>query len=305
MRTILRPLFAVTVATSLPHALAHAGSPSSPTPQTRTYVSGLGSDNNSCTVSSPCKSFQAALALTITGGEIYVLDSADYGPVTINKAVTITSEGALAEVQASTGTAITINAGANDIVYLRGLSIDGGNSGVIGIKFTAGKSLNIQKSAIRSFTNSGISFTPTGASTLIVSDSVFSNNTGNGILVAASGSSAVSGAVNRVTASGNGVGVLASGTGANVTIIDTVESNNNYGVGGNSSSLMIRNSTLTNNTIGIASDNSAIARIGQSTLTANGIDWQATNGGQLQSYGNNNVNGNAVDGLATSTVALQ
>jgi hypothetical protein len=41
---------------------------------------------------------QRALALTIAGGEIYVLNSANYGAVTINKAVTITSEGAVVGV---------------------------------------------------------------------------------------------------------------------------------------------------------------------------------------------------------------
>src|SRR5262245_62890527 len=73
------------------------------TPQMRTYVSGLGNDNNPCTASSPCSTFQAALALTLAGGTIYVLDSANYGPVTINKALTITSEGAMAGVLATTG----------------------------------------------------------------------------------------------------------------------------------------------------------------------------------------------------------
>jgi hypothetical protein len=40
----------------------------------RTYVSGLGSDNSTCTVSQPCRTLKVALALTAPGGEIYVLD---------------------------------------------------------------------------------------------------------------------------------------------------------------------------------------------------------------------------------------
>jgi hypothetical protein len=85
-------------------------------PQMRTYVAGNGADNNPCTDVAPCKTFNAALALTMAGGEIFVLDSADYGPVTITKSVTITSEGAVAGVLATSGAAITINAGANDVV---------------------------------------------------------------------------------------------------------------------------------------------------------------------------------------------
>src|SRR5262245_28938050 len=73
------------------------------TPQMRTYVSGVGKDSNPCTASSPCKTFQAAMALTVAGGEIYVLDSADYGAVTIDKPVSITSEGAMAGVLATSG----------------------------------------------------------------------------------------------------------------------------------------------------------------------------------------------------------
>src|SRR5262249_33890761 len=68
--------------------------------QTRTYVSGTGYDGNPCTVSQPCRTLQKAVTATAAGGEIYVLNSADYSPVTINKSVTITSEGAVAGVRA-------------------------------------------------------------------------------------------------------------------------------------------------------------------------------------------------------------
>src|SRR3954454_17861644 len=111
--------------------------PPSPTPLMRTYVSGLGSDGNPCTAASPCATFQAALALTLAGGEIFVLNSANYGPVTINKGLTITSEGAVAGILATSGAAITINAGPNDAVNLRGLGLDGANSGTVGIQFTS------------------------------------------------------------------------------------------------------------------------------------------------------------------------
>ena len=170
------------------HVAAYGAPPSSaPTPQTRTYVSGTGSDNNPCTVSSPCKTFQAALALTLAGGEIFVLSSANYGAVTINKAVSITSEGAVAGVLATSGAAVVISAGPNDVVNLRGLDVDGGNSGVTGIQFSSGQSLNIQKPTVRNFTNSGISFTPNGSSTLSASDIVVAGNANNGILVSSGG----------------------------------------------------------------------------------------------------------------------
>src|SRR5262245_7163874 len=284
-------------------AVAQAAPPTAPTPQIRTYVSGVGNDSNSCSVSSPCKTFQAALALTVAGGEIYVLNSANYGAVIINKAVTITSEGAVAGVLATSGVGITISAGATDVVNLRGLDIDGGNSGSIGIQFSSGQALIIQKSVIRGFATSGINFAPSGTGTIFVSDTAISNN-GTGIAVGSNGS-AVSGALTRITASGNGVGILTSGANANVTITDTVAGNNNYGIGASSSAVMVQNSTVSNNAVGIAADQAAIVRVGQSTITANNTGWQSTNNGQVQSYGTNNVTGNSSDGAITSTVALQ
>ena len=291
------------------HVAALAGKPTqnttTATPQMRTYVSGLGSDSNPCTVSSPCRNFQAALALTIAGGEIFVLNSADYGPLTIGKAVSITSEGATAGVMATSGVGIVINAGASDVINLRGLVVDGANTGTTGMQFNSGQSLNIQKTTVRGFTNSGISFAPNGAAKLFVTDTVVTGNGNNGILVASNSSSAVSGLLNRVSASANGVGVFANGGAVSLTMTDTVAGNNTYGVGATSSAVMVRNSTLSNNSIGVAADQSGVIRVGQSTITANGTGWTSQNGGQVESYGNNNVNGNTTDGTLTTTLALQ
>ena len=46
-------------------------------------------DANTCSLAAPCRTFAAALGQTNAGGEIVVLDSAGYGPMTINKAVSI------------------------------------------------------------------------------------------------------------------------------------------------------------------------------------------------------------------------
>jgi hypothetical protein len=157
---------------------------------------------------------------------------------------------------------------------------------------------------VRNFKNSGISFAPNGSSSLFITDTTVTNNGNNGISVTSNGS-AVSGSINRVTTSGNSVGILAYGANASVTIIDTVAGNNSYGIGASSAAVMVRNCTVSNNAIGIAADQAAIVRVGQSTVTANGTGWQATNGGQVVSYSNNNVAGNTTDGTVTSTVALQ
>jgi len=297
LRPLMRQMMMILLLSGVAKAQVHTAST---VPQMRTFVSGLGSDTNPCTAASPCKTFTAALALTMAGGEIYVLNSANYGAVTISKAVTITSEGAVAGVLATSGAGLTIKAGAGDAINLRGLDIDGGNSGATGIQFVSGGALSIQKSVVRGFSSSGIAFTPTGASALFVSDTTVTNNHNNGILVTGT----VNGALNRMTASGNGVGIFVSGTGVNLTLTDVVATNNSYGLGAHASVVMSRNSTISSNAVGIAADQSAIVRVSQSTVTANGTGLQTTSGGQVVSFGNNNFSGNNTDGAATSTVAL-
>jgi hypothetical protein len=99
----------------------------------RTWVSGKGTDSGACPVTAPCRTFAFALTQTASGGEIDVLDPAGYGTVTINQAISIVNDGVgVAAIGASSGNAITINAGASDSVHLRGLTIEGLGSGVNG-----------------------------------------------------------------------------------------------------------------------------------------------------------------------------
>jgi len=310
MRNVTLSLVRTMIILASLHGGAEAASP-----QMRTYVSGTGKDSNPCTESLPCKTFQAALALTLAGGEIFVLDSANYGAVTINKAVTITSEGAIAGVLATSGTGIQISAGPSDVVNLRGLDVDGGNTGTYGILFDSGQALNIQKSTIRNFTDSGIrAGTSTGTNSLVVSDTAVTNNGRYGIVVSPAGSGAVKGALTRVVALANGLatngfGIYVFGadtTGeVSVTAADSVLNNNYYGAAAMAGALTIRNSTVTNNGVGILANARAFVRVGQSTLTGNFLGWSALNGGVLQSFVTNNVSGNQTDGTASSTLALQ
>jgi hypothetical protein len=140
------------------------------------------------------------------------------------------------------------------------------------------------------------------------------NNGHYGIVVAPSGSGAVKGALTRVVAVGNGlatngVGIFVFGTDSSgavaVTLTDTVVNNNYYGAGAMAGALMIRNSTVTNNGVGIHANARAVVRVGQSTLTANLVGWEALNGGLLQSFGTNNLAGNWTDGASSGTLNLQ
>src|SRR5215813_9505922 len=81
---------------------------------TRVFVSGGGSDNNACTITKPCRNFQAAHNAVAPGGEIDVLDPAGYGTLTITKAIAIQGHG-IAGITAPSGLiGITIRAAATD-----------------------------------------------------------------------------------------------------------------------------------------------------------------------------------------------
>jgi hypothetical protein len=92
---------------------------------TRTFVSGKGKDAGTCALASPCPTFAFAIAQTAAGGELDVLDSADYGTLTIDKSISIVNDGAgVAAIPAVPFVdAITIKAGRLDSVNLRGLTI--------------------------------------------------------------------------------------------------------------------------------------------------------------------------------------
>src|SRR5437868_9407499 len=92
---------------------------------TRTWVSGVGDDANPCSRTAPCKTFAGAISKTAASGEINCIDPGGFGAVTITKSITISCEGVTAGVLASFTNGITVNVTSTDIVYLRGLDIEG------------------------------------------------------------------------------------------------------------------------------------------------------------------------------------
>lgn len=124
----------------------------------RTFVASSGSDANPCSLALPCRSFAAALIQTSGGGEIVVLDSAGYGTVVVDKAVTITApDGVYAGITVPAGsTGILVSASATDDVLLRGLSITGQGGGV-GIKLASAATLLVDRCVIRAFAFPGFS----------------------------------------------------------------------------------------------------------------------------------------------------
>jgi hypothetical protein len=294
----------------------------------QTWVSATsGSDANPCTRSSPCLTFAAALAQTPAGGEIDVLDPGDFGPVTVNKSVSIYGNAASgAGTIPSPGTSgIVISAGANDAVNLRDLIFDGaGASGTSGVAFNSGGRLHIQRCVIQGFSSTGITLSPgTGsASTVNVSiqNTAIINNSA-GIVVKPSGGIAVEVSLNGVKIDNNTGGGLrvdgTAGTGAiNLAIADSsVSFNASNGINavsgpGNVNVDIVHAVVAANALAGIQANQSkgaiASVTVGGSVIHGNNAALEALGGASLLTYSNNQITGNIANGTGfTGGATLQ
>jgi len=272
----------------------------------RSFVSALGSDSNNCGRGSPCRSFAAALQATNPFGEIVVLDPAGYGPLTINKSVSIVNDGAgLANVtNGVSGTnAITINAGANDVINLRGLTINGVGIDVTGIAFSGGGTLNVQNCVIRGFTANGISYTPTLSSHLTLVDTIVSNigGTAAAVLLQPTGSGlTVTAYLDGVQVSGNNQHAIdvntqtMSGGSLTATVANSVLTDNPNGAGVliptlSGPTVTLINTRLTNNGVGLNAGGGA-AYLAETTISGNtGNGFIVRPGASVLTFGNNRI----------------
>ena len=154
----------------------------------RAFVSRAGVDAAGCGKSaSPCRTFQYAVTNIIQdGGEIDVMNAAEYGPVAIPKGVSIVNDGAgVATITvASGGTGITVNAGPNAKIFLKGLTIEGFGVGTTGIQFNSGVELSLENSSVHGFSGFGVKFTPSaGHDDLTITDSRVSYALGGSVFI--------------------------------------------------------------------------------------------------------------------------
>lgn len=301
---------------------------------TRTWVSGVGDDANPCSRTAPCKTFAGAISKTAASGEINCLDPGGWGAVTITKSLTIDCDQFPGGILNSGSSGITVNAGATDIVTIRGLEINGApitSPGLNGIKFNTGGALIVEHVVIRgnnaaSPNGAGILFAPSGASKLTVINTTISGN-GSGIKiqpVGASGSAIVSLRTTRaVNNAGNGLTINTTGNtaaaGNQIDIVDSqFDSNGGTGISVNQPAstavvlVMVRASSISGNVNGIFTNGpQTIVRVGNSTIAHNvSVGVQATGAGAglgILSYtpATNQMNDNGTDGTFSGTVALR
>jgi hypothetical protein len=187
----------------------------------RTFVRSDGLDANACSILQPCRSFATALLKTNAGGEIIVLDSAGYGPVTIGQSVSIVAPpGVYAGVSVLAGDGITINGDATAKVVLRGLSINGLGGG-IGIRLQQGARLHIEGCEVSNMAGEGISIEAAGAE-VFINDTIVRDNAGTGVILAATADVVI----DRLRSERNGNGIYANQ--GNLTARDSVVSRNGF-----------------------------------------------------------------------------
>ncbi|MCI0468299.1 MAG: right-handed parallel beta-helix repeat-containing protein [Beijerinckiaceae bacterium] len=245
-----------------------------------TYVSGTGANTGICaSPAAPCRSFQFAHNQTSAGGEIKALDSANYGPVTITKSISITGIEGAGVFRAAGSAAITINAGPGDTINLSHLTLDGFNkTAVSGILLNSGGSLTITHCSVRNFKTTGIGVLPTGNTVFLIAD-VAVSDAATGIFVNPQGTGSAHGTLDHVSVNKNTNGIF---------------------ILGNSAALSVE-STATNDGVGFLLSSGAVLRLAHSSATGNDTGVFVPAGTTAESAGNNFIRGNTTDVVGTLT----
>jgi hypothetical protein len=274
---------------------------------TRTWVSGVGDDANPCSRTAPCKTFAGAISKTAAGGEISTLDPGSFGAVTITKSITISGDGTLSGILAAGTNGVIVNAGANDTVILRNLSIHGAGTGLNGIRYLAGRALHVENSTISGFSNRGIDVVFTGATAgaLSVADTNLTNIGSVGIRVdTAAGSLSPSVLLDNVeiTKALIGFDVLRASvaTISNSSISDVT---NQAIVAENNAVINAEGCVLTRNGTGIAAFSAgSTIRISDCSIFNNTVGVSVAGGAFGDRFGNNAVFGNGTDFVGVVTL---
>jgi len=270
---------------------------------TRTWVSGVGSDANPCSRTAPCQTFAGAISKTAAGGEIDCLDPGGFGAVTITKAITIDCGGVTGGILAAAVNGVIINAGVNDRIVLRNLSIQGVGTGINAIRFLAGLHLTVENVRISGFTTIGIDVSKSASGNLYVRDT-YITNVPKGIRLF-TGAGGINAQITNSRFDALSTSALEVASGSTVaSISDSVVMNSGTALittGGGF--INADNNVIAKNTTGVnASVAASSIRITRNAFQDNGTAVTFAGGGTVSTRGDNNVIGPA--GLAPNGGAI-
>jgi hypothetical protein len=284
----------------------------------RAYLASNGNDANPCSLASPCRLLPAALAAIVDGGEIWMLDSANYNTatVTIGKSVSILAvPGAVGSVLAINGPAINITAAGLNVA-LRNLVIAPLPASVAmnGVQMTGASTLTIEHSLVANLPYTGVY--ASGAGKVRIANTILRNNGDYAVWLENGPQGEISGS----QLLGNGHGVYAYGSVASTTttatVSDSVISGGAYGVrastevAGATAKAFVTRSTIDGTTYALDcftnGTGTAILVSSGNTVVNNDHGWfQSGAGSVIRSLGNNHITDNENTLGALTPAALQ
>ncbi|NOT61351.1 MAG: hypothetical protein HOP19_14125 [Acidobacteria bacterium] len=292
-------LFAALVACLFCSSLAQAQA-------TRTWVSGVGDDVNPCSRTAPCKTFAGAISKTAAGGEISALDPGGFGAVTINKSITINGDDTLAGILAAGTNGIIVNAGVNDIVTIRNVSINGAGTGLNGIRYLAGKQLIVENCTIYGFTTHGIDVSLASSGKLTVLNSTVSRVGQVGIRVASTAGTPVA-VLDNVQISACSIGFdTANATVATISRSIFTQITNQAVVAETTSVINAESCVMSHSGTGVSAFTAgATVRLSNCDILNNSTGISIAAGGTVASFQNNRNAGNTTAGAPNSNLTQQ
>ena len=271
---------------------------------TRTWVSGVGDDVNPCSRTAPCKTFAGAISKTADKGEINALDPGGFGTITITKNITIDGKGTNASILAAGASAgVIVNdslaaAPNTSVVTLRNLSINGVTTGVHGINFISGKTVNVENCQIFGFTTTGIrvAVTASGGNLNVKDTTIF--QAGTGVSVTTSSGFVTASLDNcRIENHTTGISLL---TGGFATVRNSIINFNTTGVTtASGNAITLENSEVNHNSgTGFNIVAGATGRLSDTMVILNGTN--ISNAGTIVTWNNNKILEASIPGVVTS-----
>src|ERR1043166_8484755 len=275
------------------------------------YLSRTGS-GSTCSSAAPCASMQTALTVAGAKGEVICLDKGYYGPALITQPISISCSDGWWEAGS-----VHVNTPAGSDVIIEGMVLD--DHGFQGAAFLMDGqgALHLRRARVGNASGStlGVDFEPNGPATLHVTDSVFYNNGGSGVLIKPQSGGSANVHIRHLRLEHNLHGLFVDGSNGtvNVNIAETAAVDNQqngigaFSPGSASVTVSVISSQITGNLAnGIGSlgtgAGSVAVKIGNSQITGN-VNGLSTGGtGQIVTLGGNHLHSNLSDGTFTGSI---
>jgi hypothetical protein len=262
------------------------------------YVSAQhGKDTNAGTFGEPLREIAKAIELSPAGETVVVVDSGDYKQFTVDKTLAVVAERVHARIRPDVfpqASAVTVGAGSADVVLLRGLTI-AGRAGHVGVRFSNGRALHLERCTISGFVANPTGYPSHGieaeqgilhAKDLVMRDNLVGFDVSGGRVI-------LEGCSIRGDGTADSTGIFIAGTAQGSVVSCLVSDHGSQGIylrgapGSARPLLTLTQSTITHNGFGIYADRTGQVHLISSTITLNDSGLYTLNGGVIYTSGTN------------------